>query len=393
MTYQRKCNNWLEDFTRWCLPRSEAKESFIMWTGLFTLAAAMRRHVKIPKEWFGSWEASPNLYVLFVAPPGKARKSTTANYAEDLLDELRLTKAPTIVTQASLLNQLVNSDDSSVYIMSAEFGSFIKKSGVEMFEFLTDIFDGRKHIDASTISRGLEFAERPCVNLLGATTPKWIAENMPESVIGGGFASRVIFIYEETVRRRQLYYNELNHDWLKGVREKLVEDLKHIAGEIQGDVALDDSAKAFMEAWYKENADVESDAKLSGYYERKPAHIHKVATLLHFAYSDTMELCKKDLQDAIYLLELAEPKLHRIFDPIGKNVYAPDVNQIVAYIAESKEGRTMQELLRRFYAVATPSVLNELIDGLRQAGFISIHQVRSEFDNEVISYRYKVEEG
>jgi hypothetical protein len=386
MAYTRKCENWLETFTRWCLPRSEAKESFIMWTGLFTLASAMRRHVKIPKEWFGSWEASPNLYVLFVAPPGKARKSTTANYAEDLLDELRLTKAPTIVTQASLLNQLVNSDDSSVYIMSAEFGSFIKKSGVEMFEFLTDIFDGRKHIDASTISRGLEFAERPCVNLLGATTPKWIAENMPESVIGGGFASRVIFIYEETVRRRQLYYNELNHDFLDKLRDNLVEDLKHIANDIQGNVSLDDNAKAFMEGWYKENADVESNAKLSGYFERKPAHIHKVATLLHFARSDDMELHKKDLQDAIYLLELAEPKLHRIFDPIGKNVYAPDVNAIVGFIA-TKEGCTAKELLREFYAVATPSVLNELIDGLRQAGFI---EVRHEKDGEMDVFKYYV---
>lgn len=371
MTYQRKCSNWLETFSQWCLPRSEAKESFILWTGLFTLAAALRRHVKVPKEIFGSWEASPNLYVLFVAPPGKARKSTTANYAEDLLDELGITRAPTIVTQAALLNQLVNSSDSSIYIMSAEFGSFIKKSGTEMFEFLTDIFDGRKNIEASTILRGVEFAERPCVNLLGATTPKWIAENMPESVIGGGFASRVVFIYEETVRRRQLYYRELNHKVLDEYRTRLVEDLKHIAGDIQGDIDVSEEGEIFMQEWYDKNADKESNPKLSGYFERKPAHIHKVATLLHFARSDTMILEKQDLEKALYLLEIAEPKLHKIFDPIGKNVYAPDVNVILQFIKENK-GCSGKQLMREFYAIATPNVLQELIVGLVQAGFVEL---------------------
>lgn len=379
--YVRKCDNWLETFTRWCLPRSEAKESFIVWTGLFTLAAAMRRHVRIPKSVLGSWEASPNMYVLFVAPPGKARKSTTANYAEDLLDETGITKAPTMVTTAALMQQLVNSDDSSIYIMSAEFGSFIKKSGVEMFEFLTDIFDGRKHIDANTISRSFEFAERPCVNLLGATTPKWIAENMPESVIGGGFASRVIFIYEETVRRRQLFYRELDQVALTKLRTDLVTDLKHIAETIQGDIDISEDGETFMQEWYHKNADKEHNPKLSGYYERKPAHIFKVATLLHFARSDTMEIEKKDLKDAIYLLELAEPKLHKIFDPIGKNTYAPDLNVILEWINKN-EGCTSGELMKEFYAVATPNILNELILGLIQADFISMKDGKFYMSNE-----------
>jgi hypothetical protein len=383
--YERKCEDWLYTFSQWCLPRSEAKESYILWTGLFTLAAALRRHVKVPKSIFGSWEASPNLYVIFVAPPGKARKSTTANYAEDLLDELGITRAPTIVTQAALLQQLVNSSDSSIYIMSAEFGSFIKKSGVEMFEFLTDIFDGRKNIEASTIMRGSEFAERPCVNLLAATTPKWIAENMPESVIGGGFASRVIFIYEEGVRRRQLYYRELDHGYLGKLKEALVEDLKHIAGDIQGDLDITEDGEAFMQNWYKENADKEHNPKLSGYYERKPAHIHKIATLLHFARSDTMWLEKKDLEHALRLLEIAEPKLHKIFDPIGKNVYAPDLTVILQFIID-KKGCTAKELKREFYAIATPNMLDEIITGMVQAGFIKMIPMR-EGDN-IVEYKY-----
>ena len=76
------------------MPRSEAKESFIFWTGLFTLASAIRRKVYIPKTVLGSWEVAPYLYIMFVAPAGKARKTTTLSYSDDLLlQELGIKKA------------------------------------------------------------------------------------------------------------------------------------------------------------------------------------------------------------------------------------------------------------------------------------------------------------
>jgi hypothetical protein len=234
--YQRKCKNWLHDFGRWTLPRSEAPETFIMWTGLFTMASALRRHVKIPKTLFGSWEASPNLYILFIAKAGRARKSTTANYSEDLLDALdHITKSPELITKESLLTTLVKSEDASMSILAPEFGEFMVKSGPEMYGFLTNMYDGKKKIAASTLSRNVEFVERPCVNLLGATTPEWVADNMPASVIGGGFASRVIFIFADKVRRRQLYYESLNHEAMDKIRLDLIADLDHIARNINGE--------------------------------------------------------------------------------------------------------------------------------------------------------------
>ena len=199
----RQCANWLDTYMSWTLPRSEAPESYIKWTGLFTLSSVLRRKVRIPKGILGSWECPPHLYIMFIAPPGEARKTTTQSYAIDLLEEVPdVMKGPAIVTQASLLDKLVESEDSSVYLIAEEFSDLIMKSKGEMFEFLTSMFDGKKSIEASTISRGVQFAERPCINLLAATTPIWVSENMSEAIIGGGFASRVIFIYEETVKMK-----------------------------------------------------------------------------------------------------------------------------------------------------------------------------------------------
>lgn len=378
--YKRKCENWLTTFGRWTLPRSEAPETFIFWTGLFTLASAIKRRVKVPKRLLGSWEAAPNLYILFIAPAGKARKSTTANYTEELVDLVPdVTKSPELITKESLLSQLVKSSDASMCIVAPEFGEFIVKSGTDMFGFLTNMYDGKKNISASTLSRGAEFAERPCVNLLGATTPEWVAENMPESVIGGGFASRVIFIFEEKVRRRKMYYDDLDHDALAGLHRDLVEDLNHIALNIGGEFDLAPDAKKFMEDWYEKTAD-DGDAashKMSGYYERRPAHVHKVAMLLHLAYSDTLVIEKKDFEDAIVLLKSLEKKLPRVFESIGKNPYTVDIYRILDFIVE--KGRiNKQEVKRHFLHAAPPAMLEELINALNSSGYIDMQVVGME---------------
>lgn len=374
MGYKRQCDNWLTDFGRWTLPRSEAPETFIFWTGLFNLSAALRRRVVISRKWLGSWSCSPNLYIMFVAGAGKARKSTTANYAEELLFEVpEVTRSPELITKESLLTTLVRSQDASMAILAPEFGEFIVKSGVEMYGFLTNMYDGKRNITASTLSRGVEFAEKPCVNLLGATTPEWLADNMPESVIGGGFASRVIFIYEERVRHRQLFYTELNHKAIDAIGEKLKEDLQHIALNINGEFELTDKAKDFMEGWYRRTADAGTadEYKMHGYYERRPAHVFKTAMLLHIAYSDELLLQKQDFEHAIALMEQLEKNLPKTFRSVGRNQYTVDMERILDFIAERGKVKKA-EIHAAFRHTAMPSVLDELLDGLLSAQFITV---------------------
>lgn len=375
--YERKCKNWLQDFGRWTMPRSEAPATFIFWTGLFTLSSALRRKVFIPRQSkigsLGSWEVAPNLYILFIAPAGRARKTTTANYSEDLLDYVpNITRSPELITKEKLLLTLAQSNDSSMCIVAPEFGEFIVKSGVEMFGFLTNMYDGKKRIAASTLSRPVDFAERPCVNLLGATTPEWVGENMPESVIGGGFASRVIFIFEERVRRRKMFYDDVDWEEMTRLQNNLVADLLHISENLTGAVSFTQEAKEYMETWYETNAEEGgvSSYKMHGYFERKPAHILKVAMLVHIAYSDDLVLNVQDIMDAIEHLKSLEKKLPSVFQTIGHNPYTVDIYRILEFVLE--QGAPSKEMVRRhFMHAAVPSMINELIEGLSGAGYIT----------------------
>ena len=64
----RLLDNWLYRYLDWTLNRSEAQESMIIWSGLFTLASAVKRHVYFPKSLMGSYDIYPNLYVIFIGP-------------------------------------------------------------------------------------------------------------------------------------------------------------------------------------------------------------------------------------------------------------------------------------------------------------------------------------
>src|SRR3990167_1610637 len=306
MAEKRACANWLAEYKRWTLSRSEAPESYIFWTGIFTLASAIRRRVCVSKKMLGSWTAYPFMYIIFIAPPGKARKTTTLSYAETLLEEIPgVNIAAHAMTVQSMLNELATSAEASLTIMSGEFSNFVNPSKLEMLDVLTNIFDGKSKHVYQTMMRGKELADKPCINLLAATTPKYIAEEMPGAAVEGGFFSRLIPIYEEKVRRRQLFYENVDFEVLDKIRDKLKQDLVHLASSVEGEFNFTIEAKEWAEQWYRKNADIPpvDESGATGYHERKPAYLFKVAMLLHLAYSDDLVLNIEDLKTALTLLE------------------------------------------------------------------------------------------
>jgi hypothetical protein len=376
---KRKCDNWLQTYTDWALPRSESPTSYILFSGLFCLAAAVRRKVYVPKEYLGGWECSPHLYIMLVGPAGEVRKTTSMNFATDILAKLpKLIAGPNTMSQAALLSKIVDSDDNSIYLKVGEFSDAIMKSGDEMYEFLTSMFDGHQTFEASTISRATEFAHRPCINMLAATTPEWIAGKMPEEVIGGGFASRCIFLVETTSRYKKMLYHKVKFEKSHTeLFDDLVADLRHISEKLEGPFKLSDEAADWLDdgdpngsSWYQ-NHKIRKGSKLASYDARKPTHLIKIAQLLHVAYSDELVLQKVDFEDALKILNMVEPKMNEVFGGVGKNEFILDARSMLEYIKLSQPVKK-SELLRQFEAVATHYKLEEIIGGLLAAKRISI---------------------
>lgn len=381
-SYTRKCPNWIRAFEAWTAPRSEVTIEFIRWTAIWTLAAAVRRRVYIPKEaGLGSWTCYPYLYIMFVAPPGY-RKTTTVSYAIELLEKVpNFPLPPTLITLTGLVDDIKQAPESSIYLTMEEFGDLIIKGGKEMYEFLTSMYDGKKALRQKTMLRGLEAAEKPTINLLAGTTPEWISDNIPRALLGGGFASRVIWVYGDKLRRRRLFYTSDELESLK-LQPYLQADLNHIA-QLEGVFKLPDDTKHFLENWYQELEKRYKGFKYPGYLNRKHVLVLKLAQLCRIAYTDDLTIEIEDVQNAIYQLESVESKLGLVFQGVGKNEYALEMRDIVTFINDRGRVRDT-ELREHFQNAATPAKLEELIQGVLLIGKVKVET--EEVNNKTIRW-------
>jgi len=374
---ERACENWLESYKDWIYPRSEAPETYILWSGVFALSSVLKRKVWIPKnKLLGSWECYPHMYVWFVGPPA-TRKTSTMDFADNLLSQIpSVTEAADSMTQQVLAKRISDTGDCSISIRSGELGTFINPSGSVMIDFLCSLWDGKRKFNTDTLSRGVEFAQSPCANMIAATTPVWIANNLSELMVGGGLTSRAIIIYEEEMRRRQLFYESLDYEYLEKQHRSLVSDLLHISN-LAGEFSFTDEAKDFAEEWYR-NLKMPDDYRLTGYFGRKHVHMFKLAMLLRIAYSDSLLITIADLKLALKMLGIVEKKLAMAYHSVGKNPYTMEMDTLLEFVMKRKRVSRI-ELISTFYPIAAPSVILELLGALMTMGKIAIDPTNGDY--------------
>jgi len=126
--------------------------------------------------------------------------------------------------------------------------------------------------------------------------------------------------------------------------------------------------------------------KLQNYIVRKHVHALKLSMLLQIAESDERIITKDKFEAALKIVELTEKELPKVFAGVGKNPYSFDVNDIINFV-NIHPGVSFGDLLKQFRSVATPVVLNELVDGSLQMGLLKSEmkdQVRILFIGEDI---------
>lgn len=367
----RKLEHWLKTYIEWLTPQSIAPESFIIFSGLWTLSCALKRHVKVGKEYLGGWECYPNLYICFVAPAGVATKSTTIDKADDhllqnvpSLHRLGGTFTTPIITQT-----LEKSPDSSLYINGSELGLIIEKAGTGIYSVLIDLFDGRRKVEDSTISRSVVFANNPAVSAVFGTTPEWIGENISAGQLGGGFGSRVIWIHETEARGFRLIHKRYNtpemEKKLQIMENELVEDLTHISS-VYGDFSMEKEVYEKLDDWaiahHKPKS--ENERKIRGYVNRRPAFVLKLAMMWHLCYSNDLHLQWEDIEWAIGTLGSIEKQIAETFRFVGKARYVADIEGIEKYVRDMHKlhGKVKYAtVFEEFKSSAEPELLKSLI--------------------------------
>jgi hypothetical protein len=348
---ERHHKDWLKAFLDYS-SFSEAPSKFLFWTGISTIAGALRRRVWLDMKEF-QWV--PNFYIIIVAPPGVVSKTTTINMGMKLLREVgEINFGPDVVTWQALVTEFTKAQEhmhfektdeylpmSCLTFASGEFGNFLNPHDQEMVNLLISLWDGQAgKFSKVTKMSGNDSIENPWINLIACTTPDWIAGNFPEYMIGGGFTSRCIFVFADKKRQYVAYPDRAAPPDYYEKRASLVHDLE-IISQLQGEFTLTDSARAWGEEWYTKHWTTDSrkldSAQFGGYYARKQTHIHKIAMVLSAAQSNDLTIQDSHLMMAESFITALEHDMPSIYGRIGQNELTKGAHQIVEILKQKNQ--------------------------------------------------------
>lgn len=365
---------------------SEAPDKFHFWTGVSTIAGALRRKVWIDQKYF-TW--TPNFYIIFVAPPGVVSKSTTASIGMRLLKQVKGIKfGPDASTWQSLTQSMAHSTEeypmpdksffpmSALTIASSELGTFLNPRDSEMVDALVSWWDGQEGVwEKKTKMSGDDKIINPWINIVACTTPAWIAGNFPEYMIGGGFTSRTIFVYGDKKRHLVPYPADAVPPEFKRMEEELVHDLREIA-QIAGEYQLSPEAKRFGVEWYEQHSNKKhhelGNEQYAGYMARKQTHLHKLAMVLAAAQSNELVIHEHNLRAADKIVTALESDMPLVFAQINTSDQSQHVVELLRYV-ESHDKVSIVELYRRFHMKMLYKDFVDVIDSAEKTG--RVHRI------------------
>lgn len=324
---------------------TEAPRRMHFWSAVGTVAGCLRRRVWLDMKRF-CWY--PSFYIIFVGPPGVIAKSTTIDISTDLLKQVPGIKfGPNAITWQALVTAFAGASESFEYqaawhpmspltLVASELGSLLNLQDKDMINLLIELWDGKKTYEKITKMSGNDIIEAPWINMQAGTTPHWIADNMPQAMIGGGLSSRCIFVYGDTKERYVAYVDEQVGVTDGELRTRLIQDLESIAmlvGAFKISTKAREWGRAWYEAFWKDAASRMDDQMLEGYAARKQTHMHKVAMVLSASRGDSLVIEECDLQLANAMLLDLEADMHRVFSRIGRTEDSMQAERFIDYVA------------------------------------------------------------
>src|SRR6266478_1840079 len=309
----------------------ESPDSYHMWTALTVLAAALGRKCYLNK---GYYRLYPNLFVVLVAGAAKCRKSTAINLGivapsgERLFADIPSTKiisgkiTPEKFIREISEAQIIDPDVPgrlrcpNIFVHSSELSVLLTKQayGEPLIHILTDLYDCPKQWAYKTKNKGVDTLEDVFTCILAATTPDGIAKGIPPTALNEGFASRVIWVYEDsTTRENALPELTQRQTDLAKILKRMLEERAALAGEF----TLTRESKDCYKTWYHEMMQLPpSDKFLEGMYARKHDHLLRIAMILAGNYMQR-EIEPAHLDAGISILANMERNAAGAFSALG----------------------------------------------------------------------------
>ena len=381
----RLLSDWLKSYQQYT-SSLESASLYSAWAGVVAISSVLQRKCYI--EWEFGEATYPNIYVVLVGPPG-CRKGTALAPVAKMLKDLGVPLAADSGSRQALIRKLIRSSQSvmlpgsttdpgntkmmvhcSLTIFSRELSVFIGKDNFDLLQTLCDWYDCPDPWIYETVARDEEAIYGICVTLFGATTPDMIKLTLTKEAIGGGFPSRVVFVYADRNAKANPW--PFMTDVERRLQESLLRDLESIAS-LSGRFSVTESFADLWIPWYLKTAEepVFKQGMLTYYNTRRPKNLLKLCMVMSACRANDMLITGEDFKRALELLAATEVHMPKVFSGIGANPNADLLQRVGQTIAANKQ-ISVARLLQLYHNDADREMLASVLGTLEKMHFCRI---------------------
>lgn len=391
---------------------SPIPKPFAQWSALSAVAGALGRRVWYP---MANYDIRANLFVVLIAPPGRnksvslilpftkvfSKLTTPVGTTEDdqnfnsgldqyglrnyplysVQDRITPEKLAVDMTKITRLDLRLSSPimeefyDSSVTLITSEFGTFMGRHERYLQMFMTDMWDSKAEYSHKTKTSGEYLIKGPCLNWLACATPEQFVDNLPEDARSQGLLSRMLPIYYDGDRIPQSLIQERVSD---NTVDNLRDDLADIA-KMYGPMTFDKDAFKIVDEDIKAGIPPEpTDNHLSEYVQRRVSHFIKIAIAVSASRRSTRKIMLEDWEFTKELMFAAEKQMPKALEGFGMGRTGRIAHDMVTWLNGTlfNNGRShmlmklfKRELLRK---VPNPGELEQTIRAMEDSGYIKV---------------------
>lgn len=352
---------------------TEVPSIFSLWVGISTISATLGRDCFID---LGHFTVYPNTYIVLIAGSARCRKSTSIGVGVNFMKhvEPQIKTLSQKMTPEALISSLsgYNEGEGETSLVQTAEGIFVVDELATLLDrnafnsgmvpLLTKLYDS-EDFTYETKSRGTEEINNPCLSLLGGSTLHWIKEAIPLAAIGGGFTSRIVFVYKDT------FENLVPFPSLSKENKKLADDIINDLNEartMRGEFKLSDKAVKLFEEEYKEfmtNSSLFEDENLAGYAGRRHVTLLKVAMCISASMSNKLLIEYDDVRIARDALRMVEEEMPRVLKSI-QSEFVGDASEEVLALIVRRGWIYRSQLVKKMAYKLTAQQLNVILDTL-----------------------------
>lgn len=351
------------DFTR----HQASPTVFHRWAAVAVLGAALERRVWLTRGYEKLRVYPGQLMVVLVGDSALQKKTTACDFATDLLYGLQpwqLQILPKKTSPNRLAKLLERQTDEGMPITYPEghvrvgkrvnSSGFINAGELAVF-FSTDNYNEmlaatiNELNDAKSGKHRIEFNAyqvdlwNPLVGMLGAITPKGIAQELPKAARTAGFFGRILWVHASGGSRPNSLTKRIPEE--RETKERLREGVSNLAN-MYGPYTFTKQGEAYFDSWFYdeytphlERLDAYNMLDTTGYWGRKDSHVLRVAMVCSASRSWGQDrfLKQADLARAVTWLADIEKGFPEAMASIGVGPYTEENTRVVQYIESRSE--------------------------------------------------------